>query len=158
MKFTRALFFSLLYVLLANILCSCDNIKPYGKEESQQLFALEREAITREFQNDTAYLSSLMDSTFIELSKGKIKNKHDVLRTIYQDNIANQQNQIIRDSFLLKDSIIHLYGNTAVITFVMQTFNRKSDSSYTKRTRFYDIWVKRNNDWKAIAWQGSPAE
>ncbi|NTS40410.1 hypothetical protein HRG84_05790 [Flavisolibacter sp. BT320] len=119
---------------------------------------MERQAISREFQNDTAYLSSIMDSTFIELSGATIKNKHDVLRTIYQDNLSGYKNGIKRDSFLLKDSVIHLYGNTAVITFVLQTFNKKGDSSYTRRTRFYDVWVKRNNVWKAIAWQGIPVE
>ena len=158
MRFSRLLFFLPLYVLLTNILCSCNDDTTDKLSESQRLFALERQAIHREFQNDTSYLSSIMDSTFIELSKGKIKNKHDVLRTIYQDNVANQQNQIKRDSFLLKDSVIHLYGNTAVITFIMQTFNKKGNSSFTRRTRFYDVWVKRKNDWKAIAWQGSPAD
>ena len=158
MRFSRLLFFLPLYVLLTNALCSCNDDNTDNLSESQQLFALERQAIHREFQNDTSYLSSIMDATFIELSKGKIKNKHDVLRTIYKDNVANQQNQIKRDSFLLKDSVIHLYGNTAVITFIMQTFNKKGDSSFTTRTRFYDVWVKRKNDWKAIAWQGSPAD
>ena len=158
MRFSRLLFFLPLYVLLTNALCSCNDDNTDNLSESQQLFALERQAIHREFQNDTSYLSSIMDSTFIELSKGKIKNKHDVLRTIYKDNVANQQNQIKRDSFLLKDSVIHLYGNTAVITFIMQTFNKKGYSSFTTRTRFYDVWVKRKNDWKAIAWQGSPAD
>ncbi len=129
-----------------------------ASDESQHLFALERQAISREFQNDTAYLSSIMDSTFIEISKTTIKNKHEVLRTIYLDNVSRQRNGIKRDSFLLKDSIIHLYPNTAVITFVMQTFNKKGDSSFTRRTRFYDVWVKRNNEWKAIAWQGTPVE
>ena len=158
MRFSRLLFFLPLYVLLTNALCSCNDDNTDNLSESQKLFAFERQAIHREFQNDTSYLSSIMDSTFIELSKGKIKNKHDVLRTIYKDNVANQQNQIKRDSFLLKDSVIHLYGNTAVITFIMQTFNKKGDSSFTTRTRFYDVWVKRKNDWKAIAWQGSPAD
>jgi hypothetical protein len=157
MRFMR-LYALPLCVLSAFVLFRCGNKKIDSSNESQQLFSLERQAISREFQNDTAYLSSLMDSTFIELSRGKIKNKHDVLRTIYQDNVANQQNQISRDSFLLQDSVIHVYGNTAVITFIMQTYNRKGDSSFIRRTRFYDVWVKRNNGWKAITWQGSAAE
>ena len=156
MKFKKLYFASLLIVAVC--LFSCDSNKADNINESKQLFTLEREAISREFQNDTAYLSSIMDSTFIELSKDKIKNKHEVLRTIYLDNVAREQNGIRRDSFLLKDSIIHLYGNTAVITFIMQTFNKKGDSSFTRRTRFYDVWVKRNNNWKAIAWQGTAVD
>jgi len=157
MRLTSIIFF-LRYSLLLWMLCSCRNDQAAESNVMLHLFALERKAISREFENDTAYLSSIMDSTFIEISQEKIKNKHQVLRTIYADNIARVQKGIIRDSFLLKDSIIHVYGNTAVITFIMQTFNKKGDSSFTRRTRFYDVWVKRNHEWKAISWQGTPIE
>jgi len=155
MRFLR-LTFSLFFLLSMFLLFNCGTHRTGDLNVSQHLFALERKAISREFENDTTYLSSIMDSTFIELSQEKIKNKHEVLRTIYLDNVARQKVGIRRDSFLLKDSIIHLYGNTAAITFVLQTFNRKGDSSFTRSTRFYDVWVKRNNDWKAITWQGTP--
>ena len=157
MRFIRVILFPLRFSLVF-VFFSCANHKTESVNESQQLFALERQAISREFENDTTYLSSIMDSTFIELSNDKLKNKHEVLRTIYLDNLAKQQNGTRRDSFHLKDSVIHLYGNTAVITFVMQTFNKKGDSSFTRRTRFYDVWVKRDNDWKAITWQGTPVD
>ncbi len=52
---------------------------------------LEKEGIEREFKNDTAFLSSIMDSTFIELSKDKIKNKHEVLRTIQGKHLHHSQ-------------------------------------------------------------------
>ncbi len=134
-----------------------DNGMDYTKE-SGELLKLEREAIKREFQNDTAFLSSIMDSTFIELSKNGIKNKHEVLKTIYQNNVDNQQKNILLDSFLLDDPVIHLYENTAVVTFIMHTFRRKVDSTFDRRTRFYDVWVKRDDKWKAVTWQASPVE
>ena len=137
--------------------CCNDNGIDYSKE-SGKLLELEREAITREFQNDTAFLSSIMDSTFIELSKNGIKNKHEVLKSIYQNNKDNQQNNILLDSFLLDDPVIHLYDNAAVVTFVMHTFRRKVDSLFERRTRFYDVWVKRDDKWKAVTWQASPVD
>lgn len=158
MRSRKAILFFHLSCLMSIIFFNCNNKQPGNLDESQHLFALEREAITREFQNDTAFLSTIMDSTFMELSKSKIKNKHEVLKTIFQDNMVNQQDQRIRDSFHLQDSVIHLSGNTAIITFIMQTYNRKGDSSFIRRTRFYDVWVKRNEGWKAVTWQASPAE
>ncbi|RYY88354.1 MAG: nuclear transport factor 2 family protein [Chitinophagaceae bacterium] len=155
MKFAQLLSISFYFFPLLG-LNGCGSQNNDAQMEARKLFELERKAIDREFQNDTTYLSSIMDATFIELSKGAVKNKHDVLKTIYLDNVSRKQNGIVRDSFLLKDSIIHLYGNSAVVTFIMQTFNKKGDSSFTKRTRFYDVWVKRDDAWKAVTWQGTP--
>jgi len=144
--------------LSASLYPGCANKQRNPTNDAQELFALERYAINREFENDTAYLSSIMDSTFIELSKGKLKNKHDVLKTIYRENVDRKLNGIRRDSFHLNDSIIHVYENTAVVSFILKTFNKKGDSSFTRQTRFYDVWVRKNNTWKAIAWQGTPVE
>ena len=137
---------------------SCRNNGTNYPGESKKLLDLEREAITREFQNDTAFLSSIMDSTFIELTKKGTKNKHEVLKTIYRNNIENRQSKISLDSFLLEDSIVHLYGNTAVVTFILHTFRKNDDSLFERRTRFYDVWVKRDEKWKAVTWQASPVE
>lgn len=99
-----------------------------------------------------------MDSTFIELSPKGLKNKHEVLKTIYQNNIDNQQKNILLDSFLLEAPVVHVYDKAAVVTFIMHTFRKKMDSVYQRRTRFYDVWVKRGEQWKAVTWQASPVE
>lgn len=134
---------------------SCNDKSSNTQMETLNLLGLEREAIQREFQNDTAFLSSIMDTTFIELSKDRIKNKHEVLKTIFQNNINNSENKILQDSFLLENPVVHLYDNTAVVTFIMHTYNRNNDSIFERRTRFYDVWVKRGEQWKAVTWQAS---
>lgn len=139
-------------------IASCTGDSSVGKSLSSELLEREREAITKEFKNDTSFLSSLMDSTFIELSKQGLKNKHEVLRTIWEDNLRNEKENRVRDSFKLLDPVVHVYDCAGVVTFVIKTFNRIGDSSFTRSTRFYDVWVKRGNDWKAITWQGSPLD
>ena len=99
-----------------------------------------------------------MDTSFIELARDKIKNKHEVLKTIHADNIANANNKIVRDSFVLEDPVVHVYDKTAVVTFIMHTYNKKDQIPFERRTRFYDVWVKRDNKWMAITWQGSAVE
>jgi hypothetical protein len=99
-----------------------------------------------------------MDSTFIELSNDKIKNKHEVLVTIYKNNISNLEKKVSLDSFRLEEPIVHVYGNAAVVTFIMHTFRKKGDSLLERRTRFYDVWVKRGVQWKAVTWQASPIQ
>ena len=142
-------------VLFSIALSGCFNGDNDYAAESTRLLDLEKEAINKEFQNDTAFLSSLMDSTFIELSDGGVKRKHDVLKTIYQDNLDREQKSITLDSFRLEEPVVHLYDKTAVVTFIMHTFRKAKDSAFERRTRFYDVWVKRDNEWKAVTWQAS---
>lgn len=137
-------------------LCSCNAQTTNSPDETTKLLNLEKEAIGKEFQNDTTFLSSIMDTTFIELSKDKIKNKHEVLKTIFQDNIHKLENKISLDSFRLDEPIVHVYGNASVVTFILHTFRKKEDSLFELRTRFYDVWIKRGSKWKAVTWQASP--
>ena len=145
-------------LFLAVVYASCANDTTGDKDVTQKLLELERQAIEKEFKNDTSFLSSIMDSTFIELSKEGLKNKHEVLKTIFVDNVQNEKNHIERDSFQLNEPVVHNYGNAAVVTFIIKTFNKRNDSSFTRRTRFYDVWIKRGNEWKAVTWQGSPLD
>ena len=146
---------SSIILLLCICVLSCINSSSNTHIETQKLLDLEREAIKREFLNDTAFLSSVMDTTFIELSKDRIKNKHEVLETIFYNNI---QNKVLLDSFLLENPVVHLYENSAVVTFIMHTFKHNNDSVIERRTRFYDVWVKRGEEWKAVTWQGSSVD
>ena len=149
-----------LYIFLFIFLAStgCNNHYKSSQDISITLLELERKALEREFKNDTSFLSSIMDSTFMELSKSDLKNKHEVLQTIFKDNLQNEKNKLVRDSFQLQEPVVNSYGDAAVVTFILKTFNKKNDSSFTKHTRFYDVWIKRGDEWKAITWQGSPLD
>ena len=124
-------------------------------DERTTLLDLEREAIEREFQNDTTFLSLIMDSTFIELDGSKLKNKHQVLKTISANNLSNKRAGISLDSFRLEEPMVHVYENTAVVTFIMHTFRKENGTPMERRTRFYDVWVRRGDEWKAVTWQAS---
>jgi len=148
-------------LLLLGILCcfwGCKTEASNSPNEAEKLLNLEKEAIEREFKNDTTFLSSLMDTTFIELSGDKIKTKHEVLRTIFQDNLNRIKDKILLDSFRLEVPVVHLYDKAAVVTFIIHTFRKKEDSPFQRRTRFYDVWVRRGTQWKAVTWQGSLIE
>jgi c-di-AMP phosphodiesterase-like protein len=156
MKFKISLNFTLIPIGILLFFWSCSTNASNSTDEIDQLLNLEREAIENEFKNDTSFLSSIMDTTFIELSKDKIKNKHEVLRTIFQDNLDKIENEISLDSFRMEEPVVHLYQSTAVVTFILHTFRKKQDSLFQRSTRFYDVWIKRESQWKAVTWQASP--
>lgn len=97
-----------------------------------------------------------MDSTFIEISEAGVKNKKEDLLAMY-DNIDQRiKNGIVIDSFKLEDDVINLYSNSAVVTFIVHTYRHRNDTLVERKTRFYDVWIKRGDKWKAVSAQGTP--
>ncbi|MEO6456356.1 MAG: nuclear transport factor 2 family protein [Ginsengibacter sp.] len=120
-----------------------------------QLLSLERKWLIAEFALDTAYLSTLLDSTFIGISADHISDKQQELKGMYNNISAMRKDSIFLDSLRLEDEIVNLHNNTAIITFIVHTYKKEKGKPTEKRTRFYDVWIKRNGDWKAVSSQGS---
>lgn len=144
-------------------LCSCSQ-SPSGKsiagadaiaQTKQQLLSLERKWLEAEFALDTAYISTLIDSTFMGISAGHISNKQQEVDNIYKNISAMRKDSIFLDSLKLEEAIVSLYDNVAVVTFITHTYKKDKGRPTEKRMRFYDVWIKRSNDWKAVSSQGT---
>lgn len=145
---------------LVLIYTGCYQKKP-GKDsqsEISQLLSLEHKWLEAEFALDTAYLSSIMDSTFISISEEGIKNKNEDILAMYNSIKQRQQDSIFIDSFKLENPVINIYENTAVVTFIVHTFGKNKNIARERKTRFYDVWIKRQGKWKAVSSQGTSLE
>jgi len=125
-------------------------------EEENELLSLERKWLEAEFALDTGYISALIDSTFISISANGVSNKQDELKGMYNNISAMRRDSVFLDSLKLEDPLVNVYGNTAVVTFIVHTYKREKGKLTEKKTRFYDVWVKRNGAWKAVSAQGTP--
>lgn len=125
----------------------------YAKKE---LLSLERKWLEAEFVLDTAYISSLIDSTFMGISANRVSSKQEELKGMYDNISAMRKDSIFLDSLKLEDSMVNVYDNTAVVTFIVHTYKKEMGKSTEKRTRFYDVWINRNGNWKAVSSQGTP--
>ncbi|MEO6611444.1 MAG: GNAT family N-acetyltransferase [Chitinophagaceae bacterium] len=153
-KMQPLLFYMLLFFLLA-----CKNRSYTDKvDEKSELLSLEYKWLEAEFSLDTAYLSSIIDSSFIAVSEGKIHNKQEDILDMYTNISQRIKDSIFIDSFKLENTLVNLYGNTAVVTFVVHTNGSNKTMPTERWTRFYDVWVKRDGKWKAVASQGSKVE
>lgn len=146
--------------LVSAIPLSAQNIKPVGKEkkfsnDKELLLALEYNWLRAEFSLDTTYLSTLMDDSFMGIGVNGITNKHDELVDYYTTISKRLRDSIFIDSFKLENAVVNLYGNTGVVTFVIHTFRKEKGVAAERKTRFYDVWIKRNGKWKAVASQGT---
>ena len=152
-------YFIVAYSLLI-ILISCDSNKSNASltTDKAQLLSLERKWLTAEFALDTTYLSSIIDSSFIDISENGLHNKSQALVSMYQNITQRIKDSILIDSFLIEDPITNVYENSAVVTFVVHTFRSDKGVKSGHKTRFYDVWIKQNNIWKAVSSQGTKIE
>lgn len=120
-----------------------------------ELFFLERKWIEAEFALDTAYIANLLDSTFYSVADNHISNKQQEIKGIYDNMSAMRRDSIFLDSLTLEDSMINIYGNMAVVFTVFHSYKKDKGRPIEKRTRFYDVWISRDGQWKVVSSQGT---
>ena len=154
----------ILFTLFIAVLFSCsgDDSSKIGESTDQsngkikeELLLLERKWLEAEFALDTAYLSTLLDSTFIGISANRISGRQEELKGMYDNISAMRQDSIFLDSLKLEDAVVNVYANAAVVTFIVHSYKKERGKPTEKRTRFYDVWINRNGKWKAVSSQGT---
>ncbi len=129
--------------------------KEYEDKDKKELLALEYNWLKAEFSLDTAYLATLMDDSFMGISASGTTTKQEELLDYYKIISQRLKDSIFIDSFRLENAVVNLYGTTAVITFIVHTFRKEKGVAAERKTRFYNVWIKRNSKWKAVASQGT---
>ncbi len=144
--------------LITLVIIGCNASRPDNNKsasDSLKLIALERQWLEAEFSLDTANLSLLMDPGFIGISEEGIKTKTEDLISMYNNIKQRQIDSIKIDSFRLDSPVVNIYGNSAVVTFIVHSFGRNKTAPRERRTRFYDVWINRNGKWLAVSSQGT---
>ena len=125
------------------------------EKNKTELLTLERKWLEAEFALDTGYISTLIDSAFMGISANRISNKQEELKGMYDNISAMRKDSIFLDSLKLEDEVVNVYDNSAVVTFIVHTFKKEKGIATEKRTKFYDVWINRNGNWKAVSSQGT---
>ena len=145
-------------LLIVSVLVRCSEKSSDHINQEQVLLNLERQWLEKEFTLDTAFLSSLMDSTFIGISEKRVKNKGESLLSMYNNIEERMKRGTLPDSFKIEDGVVNIFSGSAMVTFVVHTYRHSNDSLIERRTRFYDVWTRRGDKWKAVASQGTVIE
>jgi hypothetical protein len=118
---------------------------------------LEYDAIAAELKLDTASIATIMDDRFVSINSRDITNKQQELVGMYNNISQRLKEDHFVDSFYLDDFRVDYFDNTAVVTFYIVTKGRiKGVPFENRRTRFYDVWIKRKGKWKIISMQATP--
>jgi hypothetical protein len=125
-----------------------------SKVDIEKLSKLEYDWIIAEFKLDTVLLSSILDESFISIDDTGILDKKQELKEVYESVIQMRKSEHFIDSLYLDSVHIQIYRKFAVVTFIAVTNGRiKNIPFQNKRTRFYDVWIKKRGDWKAVSSQ-----
>jgi hypothetical protein len=143
------------------ILLSCNEKQPAKtveivKEHPEEvILRLEKKWLDAEFNLDTASIAPLLHPRFISINGNRISGKQEELKGIYENISTMQKNGIVLDSLRLEDAQVRLYDSTGIATFIVHTFKKDKGKPVEKRTRFYDVWIKRSGQWKVVSSQGT---
>src|SRR6188474_1482769 len=123
MQIVKRILFFIRYVIFFNFLfllfvsCSQNSSNKKGSEQNSivnakdELLSFERKWLDAEFALDTAYISTLMDPSFIDISSGHIHNKQQALKEMYDNINARRKDSIFLDSLKFEDVVVNLYEN-----------------------------------------------
>lgn len=99
----------------------------------QQLLLQERKWIEAEFALDTAYISTLMDSTFQSVNNEHILNKQQELDSILKNMRSMRRDNVFLDLVKLEDASVEFYDNTAVAIFIIHTYKKEKGKATVVR-------------------------
>jgi hypothetical protein len=147
---------SLASIALA-ILCIFPRESLSQNSDIEILKKMEYDWLMAEFKLDTATIAPMMDEKFMAIGLTSVSNKQEELNGIYENISQRLKNNHLVDSLYLDNYNVQIFDNTAIVTFISVTKGRINDVPFAnRRTRMYDVWIKRNGKWKAVSSQVSP--
>jgi ketosteroid isomerase-like protein len=116
-----------------------------------KLAYLEREWNEASKNNDVAWFERnyAADATDVYGRTGAIYNKEEVIADV-------KSSKITLDSLELSDLRVRIEGNTALVTGINSSKGRdEKGQPFERRSRFTDVFVKRDGRWLVLATQGT---
>jgi ketosteroid isomerase-like protein len=92
---------------------------------------------------DAKALDAILDETFINIdSDGKLQTKAELLAEVKISTTVQ---------FLTDSMVVHLHGDTAIVTGVFLIKGVDRGKPYSQRVRFLDVWFRKNGQWTSMS-------
>ena len=119
---------------------------PPGDSDSDaraKILAMEHVWGQAHVSKDPKALDRILDDAFVNIdSDGKLQSKAEVLAQVRTSTVMQ---------FLTESMVVHLHGNTALVTGIFQLKGVDRGKPYAQRERFVDTWFHKNGQWVSIA-------
>jgi ketosteroid isomerase-like protein len=91
---------------------------------------------------DPRALAAILDDAFVCVaSDGKMLTKAELLADVKTSSAL----QVLTESM-----VVHLHGDTAIVSGTFQTKGLEHGKAYVRRERFVDTWLYRKGQWVSI--------
>jgi ketosteroid isomerase-like protein len=117
-------------------------------QAEQEVLAAQRARLDATIAKDEAALERLMadDLSYVH-SSAKLESK--------AENIAAIVGSGAYRKFELSDVVVRVEGDSAVITGKADITLGRPDGDMLLPVRFLDVWVRRDGEWRELAWQST---
>ncbi len=101
-------------------------------------------------QGDAVFMDCVWDDDFFYTGvRGEVKTKKEVLAELRSGDLKFELLQF-------DDFRVRVYGETAMVTGRATTKGRSPAGEITGRFRYTRLYVKRQGQWRLVAFQGTP--
>ena len=130
-------------------------VAPSKRSVQSQLIELERQLSDALVREDAAVLGRLWSNDLVfTFPDGKMSNK---ARRLASQKPAAQPSQSESETSN-DDVIVHVYGNTAVVTVLSTWRGKANNQEYSSQFQATHVWVRQAGRWQLVAAHVSPVK
>lgn len=112
-------------------------------DAKSKIMAMEHVWALAYIAKDPKALARILDDAFVCVNAdGKLLSKADILADVTAVNTL----QLLTESM-----VVHLHGDTAIVTGTFRTTGVERGKPFMRRERFVDTWIFRNTQWISIS-------
>ena len=133
----------MLVALLASVVTSAGYAQDADSDVEAKILATEHMWGQAYVSKDPKALERILDDAFVNVdSDGILQTKAEVVAEVRTSTVVQ---------FLTESMVVHLHGNTALVTGIFQLKGVDRGKPYAQRERFVDTWFYKNGLWVSIA-------
>ena len=133
----------MLVVLLASVGTSAGYPQDADSDVEAKILATQHMWGQAYVSKDPKALERILDDAFVNVdSDGILQTKAEVVAEVRTSTVVQ---------FLTESMVVHLHGNTALVTGIFQLKGVDRGKPYAQRERFVDTWFHKNGQWVSIA-------
>ena len=133
----------MLVALLASVGTSAGYAQDADSDVEAKILATEHMWGQAYVSKDPKALERILDDAFVNVdSDGVLQTKAEVVAEVRTSTVVQ---------FLTESMVVHLHGNTALVTGIFQLKGVDRGKPYAQRERFVDTWFHKNGQWVSIA-------
>jgi len=106
---------------------------------------------------DVAYLRSHLTEGYVHVNggSGKVLNRSEWLDWLDTRRAGLASGELVISEYSIGDMVVKLYGETAVVTGVVESRGIHKGKPFTSRIRFTNVWLRLEGEWLRAAFHDS---